>query len=111
MNANSDKDYIDARMEGVDARLDGRFAAIDAKFAAVDARFAAMEVKLEMLRADVVKWMVGIFIATIVIFISCTSLMVNIVIQRTAAAPPAAQMQAPAPIVIQIPPPAAPAAK
>lgn len=65
MNANSDKDYIDAKNEATRASLEGRLAAfeenvngkfaevngkfgeVNGKFAAVDARFVGLETKME----------------------------------------------------------------
>ena len=134
MNANSDKDYIDAKMESIDARMDARFAAIDARFAAVDARFAAMEAKFAEFRADVLaqlaknaldmnkslielsnkitdlaKWWAATFIATIALIITGMAMMWNVALPRAQQA--ALQAPAPAaPVIIQLPPwPAAPA--
>ncbi|WP_296000006.1 hypothetical protein [Rugamonas sp.] len=132
MNANSDKDYIDVKMESFEARLDARFAAIDVRFsaidvrlAAIDARFVAMEAKLAELRASIVaeiaksmaevntrlaemsdritdltKWWAATFITTIALLITGMAMMWNVALPRGQLA----QVQQPAPIIIQLPP-------
>ena len=126
MNANSDKDYIDAKTEATRAGLDGRLAAfeenVNGKFAAIDMRFVALETKMEagfaQIRAEfkeaieratsqMVKWMVGICIAMFTIFFSSMVFFLNSITQVRQAQP----LQALPPIVIQLPPmPAAPVA-
>ena len=131
MNANSDKDYIDARNEATRAGLDGRltafeenvngkFAEVNGKFAAIDMRFVALETKMEagfaQIRAEfkeaieratsqMVKWMVGICIAMFTIFFSSMVFFLNSITQVRQAQP----LQTLPPIIIQLPPmPAAP---
>ena len=124
MNANSDKDYIDARNEATRAGLDGRLTAfeenVNGKFAAIDMRFVALETKMEagfaQIRAEfketieratsqMVKWMVGICIAMFTIFFSSMVFFLNSITQVRQAQP----LQTLPPIVIQLPPmPAAP---
>jgi len=124
MNANSDKDYIDARNEATRAGLDGRLTAfeenVNGKFAAIDMRFVALETKMEagfaQIRAEfkeaieratsqMVKWMVGICIAMFTIFFSLMVFFLNSITQVRQAQP----LQTLPPIVIQLPPmPAAP---
>ena len=131
MNANSDKDYIDAKNEATRAGLDGRlaafeenvngkFAEVSGKFAAIDMRFVALETKMEagfaQIRAEfkeaieratsqMVKWMVGICIAMFTIFFSSMVFFLNSITQVRQAQP----LQTLPPIVIQLPPmPAAP---
>ena len=131
MNANSDKDYIDAKNEATRAGLDGRlaafeenvngkFAEVNGKFAAIDMRFVALETKMEagfaQIRAEfkeaieratsqMVKWMVGICIAMFTIFFSSMVFFLNSITQVRQAQP----LQTLPPIVIQLPPmPAAP---
>ena len=131
MNANSDKDYIDAKNEATRAGLDGRlaafeenvngkFAEVNGTFAAIDMRFVALETKMEagfaQIRAEfkeaieratsqMVKWMVGICIAMFTIFFSSMVFFLNSITQVRQAQP----LQTLPPIVIQLPPmPAAP---
>ena len=120
MNANSDKDYIDAKTDAIRAGMDGRLDAVEAnvnakvaevhgKFAAVDASFAQVRTEIresaERVTSQVVKWMVGIFIATLTIFFSSMVFLLNTAIPKLQVQP----VQAVQPIVIQLPPmPAAP---
>src|SRR5471032_1310128 len=120
MNANSDKDYIDARMEGIDARVDSRFADMNTnmntKFAEMDikfmdanmnvnAKFAKLRTEMAKGFADVIKWMIGTLIAMTALLIASLTFVVNVVIPHAAAAPVPASV--PAPIIIQIPVPVA----
>ncbi len=121
MNANSDKDYIDAKTDSIRAGMDGRlgafeanvnakFAEVNGKFAAVDAGFAQVRVEIreasERAISQMVKWMVGIFIATLTIFFSSMVFLLNTAIPKLQAQP----VQSLPPIIIQLPPlPAAPA--
>jgi ribosome-associated translation inhibitor RaiA len=155
MNANADKDYIDAKTEAVRSGMDGRLEAfqaevnakfietnsrIDALAADVNVRFAETNARIDALAAEVnvrfaetnaridklevnlnakietavaelrkdiaelssrmVQWMVGTFIATIAIFITVMTFVLNNAIPKVAPAAPAT----PAPIVIQLPP-------
>ena len=114
MNANSDKDYIDAKTDSIRAGMDGRLGAFEAnvngKFATLDATITQVrtEIKESSERAisQMVKWMVGIFIATLTIFFSSMVFLLNTAIPKLQAQP----MQVLPPIIIQLPPlPAAPA--
>lgn len=121
MNANSDKDYIDAKTDSIRAGMDGRlgafeanvnakFAEVNGKFAAVDAGFAQVRGEIreatERVASQMVKWMVGIFIATLTIFFSSMAFLLNTAIPKLQAQP----VQSLPPIIIQLPPlPAAPA--
>lgn len=115
MNANSDKDYIDAKTDAIRAGMDGRLGAFEAnvnrKFATLDATIAQVRTEIkesaERMTSQMVKWMVGIFIATLTIFFSSMVFLLNTAIPKLQAQPvPTVQ-----PIVIQLPPlPAAPAA-
>ena len=126
MNANSDKDYIDAKTDAIRAGMDGRlgafeanlnarFAEVNGKFAEVNAKFAAVDASIAQVRTEIkesaermtsqmVKWMVGIFIATRTIFFSSMVFLLNTAIPKLVQ-----PVQAVQPIVIQLPPmPAAP---
>ena len=126
MNANSDKDYIDAKTDAIRAGMDGRlgafeanlnarFAEVNGKFAEVNAKFAAVDASIAQVRTEIkesaermasqmVKWMVGIFVATLTIFFSSMVFLLNTAIPKLVQ-----PVQAVQPIVIQLPPmPAAP---
>ena len=135
MNANSDKDYIDAKTDSIRAGMDGalgafeanvnakfaevnakfaevngKFAEVNGKFAAVDASFAQVRTEIresaERMTSQMVKWMVGIFVATLAIFFSSMVFLLNTAIPKLQAPP----MQVLPPIVIQLQPmPGAPA--
>jgi roadblock/LC7 domain-containing protein len=141
MNANSDKDYIDAKVETMhtllderlgafqammngrfaefQARIDGRFAEfqarIDGRFAEfhaymdgrfaemhaeMDKRFAEMRAEMAHNTAQIIKWMVGVWIGGIVLFITVITFVLNNAIPKVPPAAPAMQ----APIIIQLPP-------
>ena len=151
MNANSDKDYIDAKTEavraGMDGRLDafeanvnGRFAELNAKIdksvaelnakidksvaelnAKIDGSVAELNAKIDKsvadLRKDIaelsarmVQWMVGIFLASMAIFITVMTFVLNNAVPKAAPATPPVVIQL-SPQGLAIPPPAAPAAK
>jgi roadblock/LC7 domain-containing protein len=170
MNANADKDYIDAKVETMhtllderlgafQAMMDGRFAEmrayidgrfaemradidgrfaemradiggrfaemradIDGRFAEMraymDGRFTAMDEKIDRVvaqnTAQIIKWMIGIWIASGVLFISVMTFVVSNVSSEARASTAAvlaevraARAVAPAaqpPIIIQLPP-------
>lgn len=111
------KDYIDAKSAATESRVDARFAEFDARVTAFEARmnakFDAFEVKVYQLiselriemhknTADIIKWMVGLFVATIAIFITVLTFVLNNAIPRP---PPAALAQPATPaVIIQMPP-------
>lgn len=121
MNANSDKDYIDAKIEsvraGMDGRLDafeanvnGRFAELNAK---IDKSVAELNAKIDKLGADLrkeiaessarmVQWMVGIFLASMAIFITVMTFVLNNAVPK--AAPAAPPLQPMAPVIIHLSP-------
>ncbi len=49
-----------------DAKMDQRFAAMDARFAGMEARLAEFEVKLERRFGDQTKWLVGVWLGTVI---------------------------------------------
>jgi hypothetical protein len=105
MNASSDKDYIDAKVETMHTLLDERLGAfqamMDGRFAAMqaymDGRFAALgnELRAEMAHntLQIIKWMVGVWIGGIVLFITVMTFVLN-----------NATTRAQAPVIIQLPP-------
>ena len=126
MNANSDKDYIDAKVDavrsGVDGRLDtfeenvnGRFtetnAKIDRVFIELNAKIDRVAIELNAkidnavaeVRKDIaeysarmVQWMVGLFIASMAIFITVLTFVLNNAIPKAVSATP--------PVIIQLSP-------
>lgn len=104
MNANSDKDYIDAKVEAMHTLLDERLGAfqavMDGRFAQVDARFAELRAEMAHNTAQLIKWMVGVWTGGIVLFIIVIAFVLNNAIPKAPPAAPAMQ----APIVIQLPP-------
>jgi uncharacterized membrane-anchored protein len=140
MNANSDKDYIDAKIESVRAGMDGRLEAFEAN---VNGRFAELNAKIDKsvaelntkidksvaelnakidksvaeLRKDIaefssrmVQWMVGLFLASMAIFITLMTFVLNNAVPKATPATPPVIIQL-SPQGVTIPPPAAPAAK
>jgi len=133
MNANSDKDYIDAKVETMhtllderlggfrevmDERLNGFREALDERLngfrAVLDERLNAFQVMMNgkfeaqtaLLRAEMaqntaqlIKWMVGVWIGGIVLFITVMAFVLNNAIPK---APPV--QPAPTPVIIQLPP-------
>lgn len=148
MNANSDKDYIDAKVEAVhadmDGRLDtfeanvnGRFAEVNAKIdksvaelnakidtgvaqlnAKIDTAVAQLNAKIDTVAAELnakidklgaelrkeiadfssrmVQWMVGLFLASMAIFITVMTFVLNNAVPKAAPATP--------PVIIQLSP-------
>lgn len=61
---------MDARFAEADVKMEHRFAAVDARFAEfevkMERRFAEAEVKTERRFTDQTRWMVGLWLATVV---------------------------------------------
>ncbi|MEO7648682.1 MAG: hypothetical protein ABIV11_10695 [Gemmatimonadaceae bacterium] len=57
---------LDQRFGAVDSKMDQRFDAMDARFRAMDDRFAAMRVEMERRFGDQTKWLVGIWLGTVI---------------------------------------------
>ena len=111
------KDYIDAKCVATESRMEARFAEFDARVTALEIRmenrFTAMEALVRQLvadlrtemhknTADIIKWMVGLFVATIAIFVTVVTFVLNNAIPKVPAATP---VPAPAPaVIIQMPP-------
>lgn len=132
MNAASDKEYIDAKLETTDTRVEGKlsvlaatvdtqfagvdakfagvdakFAGVDAKFAAVDAKFAAVDARFAELRAEMQKGFAELtkWMVGTVIAVNAVSVTVLMFAINNAAHKAAAP---PAPIIIYTQPPAVP---
>lgn len=125
MNANSDKDYIDAKAEAFSAKVEvanAKLEAVNAKTEAmrasmagrldayqenVNGRFAEIIARIDMRSAElrteiadntarVVQWMVGLFIASMAIFITVVTFVLNNAVPKVAPAAP--------PVIIQVTP-------
>jgi hypothetical protein len=137
--APEDKAYVDSKVETMRALLDG-FSAVMAErltalrvelIAEMDKRTAVLREEIQALRvemhkntADIIKWMVGLTIGSLAIFISTMAFMlsnvnvalnnVNVTVAaalKAVAAAPAAAQQPVAPVIIQLPANPAPAGK
>ncbi|SDF53319.1 MULTISPECIES: hypothetical protein [unclassified Duganella] len=127
MNANSDQEYIDNKVGDVRTAVDdlrlstservaalhGRFDAVDAQFRAAGDQLKALDLKIESTveaaKAEIIKWIAGLLIAMVALFVGATGTIVNLLSPR-----PAPSISAPA-LIIQLSPqgavvlPAAPA--
>jgi hypothetical protein len=117
MNANSDKDYIDAKIESVQAGMDGRIdsfeANVNGRFAELNAKIDRSDAKIDQLGADLrkeiaessartVQWMVGIFLASITIFITIMTFVLNNAVPK--AVPAGSSLHPMAPVIIHLSP-------
>jgi hypothetical protein len=50
--------------------MDSKFAAVDLKFAAVDIKFSMIDVRFSELKAEMIKWVVGISLAQTALIVS-----------------------------------------
>ena len=110
MDGTSDKDYIDAKADGVRAELHTYRDVVDARFdgihAAIAAAVATLRAEMERNTAMIIKWVAGVWIASLVLFFTGVTFVLNNAIPKFAAAAPPQ-----APIIIQMPPwPIAPSA-
>ncbi|RFP18598.1 MULTISPECIES: hypothetical protein [unclassified Duganella] len=100
MNSNSDKEYIDARVDGIRAVLDERTEAIRDS---MEAMRVAVEAKIdsafERAVSQFVKWMVGTLLAGITIVISVMTFVLNNAIPKAQPAAPVAPA-----VIIQVTP-------
>ncbi len=60
------KAAFDAKMDERFGAVDARFTAMDARFTAMDARFAEFEVRVERRLGDQTKWLVGVWLGTVI---------------------------------------------
>ena len=113
MNANSDKDYIDARTDAIRASLEGRFDGVNARIDGLNARLDAVDAHFDQLRAEInsavdramtqmLKWTVGLFFAMATIFLSSMAFFMNTVVANI----PAQLVLATSPAVMYVPTPA-----
>lgn len=111
MNANSDKDYIDAKVETMrtllDERLGGFREVMDERLSAFqimmngkfEAQTALLRAEMAQNTAQLIKWMVGVWIGGIVLFITVMAFVLNNAIPKAQPVQPAAT-----PVIIQLPP-------
>lgn len=138
MNANSDREYIDNKVGDVRTAVDGLRVTMNERLEAVhtsvddlratmNERFAATNAKIDsiapIILSEVVKWGVGLFVATIALNVALLSVVLHVMLREpppTPAPPPAAAPVQPIntpSVIIQLSPqgaavlPAAPAAK
>lgn len=57
---------FEAKMDERFGAVDGRFGSVEARFAAMDVRFAEFEAKLERRFTDQTRWLVGLWLATVI---------------------------------------------
>lgn len=118
MNANSDREYIDnkvgdvrtavddlratmtERLEAVHTSVDDLRATMNERFGAVHARFDAMDAKIDSVApkvlSEVVKWGVGLFVATIALNVALLSVVLHVALREPP--PPPAPSPAAAPV-------------
>lgn len=97
MNAASDKEYIDAKLETTDTRVEGKISVLAAT---VDAKFPELRADMQKGFADLIKWMVGTVIAVNAVSVTVLMFAINNAAPKAAASP--------APIIIYMQPPATP---
>ena len=95
---------MDSRFAAMQASMDSRFAAMQAS---MDSRFAEMRADMARNTEQIIKWMAGVWIGGILLFITVMTFVLNNAIPKAPPAQPAAP-----PASIQTPPqtlaPAAP---
>lgn len=96
----SDKEYFDARFNGLDNKVDSTVGetrmALGAK---IDSRFNELRAELHKTTADTVKWCAGIVATALLLYTTLVAFLMNNAMPRTTQAP-----AAPAPTVIVVPP-------
>ncbi|SHM22675.1 hypothetical protein SAMN05192549_10136 [Duganella sacchari] len=104
MNANSDSEYIDNKVGDILTSLDDLRTTMNERFDALrttmDERFKAADAKLEAMAAkiiaDVIKWVVGLFVTMIALTVGLVSIALNLILRMPL---PAAAPVAPVPVV------------
>jgi hypothetical protein len=106
MNAVTDKDYIDSRLETVSTRMLGEVRTITAEMAGqqkafearteaaisnirelIDRKFAEQDAKQQRMNAELIKWVVGVMIAFGGLGLGYITFLLNVTTQKIAAAP------------------------
>jgi hypothetical protein len=96
MNANSDREYIDNKVGDVRTAVDDLRATMSERFDALrmtmDARFKATDAKIDSAvakgTAEVIKWVVGLFVTTIALNVALASLVLHVVLREPPPSPP-----------------------
>ncbi|KQV59508.1 MULTISPECIES: hypothetical protein [unclassified Duganella] len=95
----SDKEYFDARFNGLDNKVDSTVGetrmALEAK---IDSRFNELRAELHKTTADTVKWCAGIVATALLLYTTLVAFLMNNALPRSAQA-----TAAPAPTVIVVP--------
>ena len=123
MNANSDREYIDNKVGDVRTAVDDLRVAMNERFVAVHARFDSIDARIDSAvakgTAEIIKWVVGLFVTTIALNVALASVVLHVALREpppSMPAPAAAAISTPA-VIIQLSPqgatvlPAAPAGK
>ncbi|MRW84281.1 hypothetical protein GJ698_09300 [Pseudoduganella sp. FT26W] len=124
MNANSDREYIDNKVGDVRTAVDDLRVAMNERFVAVHARFDSIDARIESAvakgTAEIIKWVVGLFVTTIALNVALASVVLHVALREP---PPSTPAPAVAPgistpsLIIQLSPqgaavlPAAPAGR
>jgi len=95
MNANSDREYIDNKVGDVRTAVDDLRLVMGERFTAVHARFDAVDAKIvsaiEAAKAEIIKWIAGLLIAMIAMFVATflgmAGLMMSLLSHKPASAP------------------------
>lgn len=112
MNANSDREYIDNKVGDVRTAVDDLRLVLTERFTTVHARFDAVDAKIvsaiETAKAEIIKWIAGLLIAMIAMFVATflgmAGLMVNLLSHQPPATPPAAAPISTPAVIIQLSP-------
>lgn len=119
MNANSDREYIDNKVGDVRTAVDDLRLVMGERFTTVHARLDAVDAKIvsaiETAKAEIIKWIAGLLIAMIAMFVATFLGMAGLMVSLLSHQPAAVPNSKPA-VVIQLTPqgatvvPAAPSA-
>ena len=115
MNANSDREYIGNKVGDVRTAVDDLRTTMNERFDAMrmtmDARFKATDAKIDSAvakgTAEVIKWVVGLFVTAIALNVALASLVLHVVLREpapaSAAAAPVQPISTPS-VIIQLSP-------
>ncbi|MYM66586.1 hypothetical protein GTP45_07000 [Pseudoduganella sp. FT55W] len=112
MNTNSDREYIDGKVNDLRSTTGERFEGVRMQHEGINATLKALDLKIdsvvEAAKAEIIKWLAGLLVAMITMFIATflgmASLMVNLLShQPSAVLPAAASISTPA-VIIQLTP-------
>ncbi|RZT09619.1 hypothetical protein SAMN05216319_1951 [Duganella sp. CF402] len=105
MNANSDREYIDNKVGDVRTAVDDLRVTMNERFDALrmtmDARFKATDAKIDSAvakgTAEVIKWVVGLFVTTIALNVALASVVLHVALRE----PPPPPAPSPAAATVQ----------